>query len=318
MVKIGLIGCGRVAENHAQAISACPGAKLVAAGGGRNAQQFGERHNIKILPREEICTLPDIDAVLVLTPPQNHFEYVMSALKNGKHVLVEKPVSFNIDEVETMKSFSAQKGLVCMPGHSYIYLTEIARIKKASCSGSIGTPTYLYMSEAYYMPPELFCKYQGPEIDVLCHQLYMSLAFLGVPTHISAFSSNFDNNIIETGGPQVIVNLKYGNGALAQIVVSWAGEDNTSDPWTFKIKLLGSNGGIHFSRRDFVQNNGYGYEQVLYQEMFDQQMRFFINNCIIGSEEPLSTISDAAWVCRLHNMILRSIETGSTVSISEN
>jgi len=317
MIRIGLIGCGRVAENHAKAISACPNAELVAAAGGRSAQQFGKKHGIKILATEEISASPDIDAILVLTPPQSHFEYTKAALENGKHVLVEKPVSFKIQEVEAMDSLSRSKGLVCMPGHSYIYLPEIARMKKTVLDKGIGIPTYLYMSEAYYMPPELICKYQGPEIDVLCHQLYMSIAFLGVPTHISAFSSIFDKNTIETGGPQVIVNLKYGSGAVAQVLVSWAGEDHTSDPWTFKIKMLGSGGGMHFSRRDYVQNVGNGYEQAFYQEMFDQQMHFFINKCIMGKEEPLSTISDAAWVCRLHNMVLESIRTGTTVSVTD-
>lgn len=317
MIKIGLIGCGRVAENHALAIAACPGAELVAAAGGRNAQQFGERYGVKILGTKEICSSPDIDAVLVLTPPQNHYEYAMAALENGKHVLVEKPVSFRLAEIEAMEALSAGKGLVCMPGHSYIYLPEIARIGRTAREGGIGTPTYLYMSEAYYMPPELFSKYQGPEIDVLCHQLYMSLAFMGVPAQLSAFSSSFDTGVVETGGPQVIANFKYGSGALAQALVSWASEDHTSDPWTFKLKLLGSGGGMHFSRRDYVRNTGCGYEQAFYQEMFDHQMQYFINSCIRDKQPPLSTISDAGWVCRLHNMLLRSIKTGTTVNVSE-
>jgi len=316
-VRIGLVGCGRVAENHVQAIALCGDAKLVAAAGGRKADEFGARHGVEILAPESICSSPDIDALLVLTPPQSHFEYSMKALNAGKHVLVEKPVSFTPEQIQALDMTATCNGLVCMPGHSYMYLPELARIKKTVASGGIGQPYYLYMSEVYYMPAALFRKYQGPEIDVLCHQLYMSLAFLGVPERLSAFKTSFNKNIIETGGPQVTVSMKYNDGALVQCLVSWAGEDFSSDPWTFKVKLLGSSGAMHFSRRDYVQNVGTGYEQPFYQEMFDQQMKYFVHTCILGGGVPLSTMLDATWTCRLHNLVLKSIETGQTLTVSQ-
>lgn len=316
-VRIGIIGCGRVAENHAKAISSCRDAKLVGAAGGRKAKEFCDRHGITMMPLESIYSSPDIDALLVLTPPQSHFEYAINALKANKHVLVEKPISFVPEQIQALELTASHNGLVCMPGHSYIYLPELARIKRAAQGGDIGQPYYLYMSEVYYMPPDLFLKYQGPEIDVLCHQLYMALAFLGIPEKLSAFRTNFSKDIIETGGPQVSLSMKYKDGALAQCFVSWSGEDYSSDPWTFKVKLLGSRGAMHFSRRDYTQNVGTGYEQALYQEMFDQQMNHFVHTCILEGGTPLSTMSDAFWTCRLHNLVMESIETGQTVVISQ-
>lgn len=316
-VRIGLIGCGRVAENHVQAIAKCPDAVLVAATGGSHAADFCDKHNIQLLTPEKLCDSPDVDAVLVLTPPQFHYENTIRALNRGKHVLVEKPVSFNLHEIEDMKKAAKESHAVCMPGHSYLYLPELARMKQVAASKGIGEPTYLYISEAYYMPPELFGKYTGPETDVLCHQLYLSLAYLGVPAQLAAFGSAFDKSVIETGGPQVILNMKYKSGALAQVVVSWAGEDHTSDPWTFKVKMLGSGGGMHFSRRDYVQNVGVTYEQAFYQEMFDQQMYHFVQHCIFGGKQPLSTLDDAAWVCKLHNMVLTSMKNNTVIDVDD-
>lgn len=317
LIRIGLVGCGRVADSHVEAIKRTPGAVLTAAAGGRKASQFCKKHGIQLLETEEICTSSEIDALLVLTPWDKHYQYTKAALEAGKHVLVEKPVSFRLEEIWEMERASGEHGVVCMPGHSYLYLPELARIMRESNSGGVGAPAYLYLSEIYYMAPELFVKYEGPEFDVLCHQLYLSLAFLGVPKSISAFRSRFSPSVVETGGPQIIVNMSYGNSCLAQIMLSWAAEDHTSDPWTFKIKLLGTEGAMHFSRRDYVRNVGEGYGQMFYQEMFDCQMNHFINNCIRGGQQPLSTLQDAGRVCRLHNAILHAADTETVIHVED-
>ena len=314
-IKIGLLGCGRVAHNHIEAIGKCKGAEVTAVAGGSHAKEFGEKYSLPVLDAEELVASELVDAVCVLTPPQFHYGYTMKALEAGKHVLVEKPVSFREEEIQGMDQKAKEKGRVCMPGHSYLYLPELARIKHVMEEKKLGIPTYLYLSETYYMVPELFQKYTGPEIDVLCHQLYLALAYLGKPEELVAFVSHTDRAEIETGGPQVTVMLKYPAGTLAQILVSWAAEDHTSDPWTFKVKILGSRGGTHFSRRDLVQNAGEGYEQCLYQEMFDREIDWFVEKCIKNGESPLSTMEDAAWVCRLHKMVLESAATGKVIRV---
>lgn len=315
-IRIGLVGCGRVAENHAEAISKCKGAVLTAAAGGRNAGAFGKRHNVPILAVEEICKSDRIDALLVLTPPESHCRYALEALEAEKHVLVEKPVSFDADEIAAMRKTSAQQGLVCMPGHSYLYLPELSRMAQAIPHGGIGTPAYLYLAETYYMPPGLFSKYQGPEIDVLCHQLYISLAFLGRPKQLYAVRTDFPAEAVETGGPQVALTMTYSGGAIAQVLVSWAVEDETSAPWTFQVKALGTEGGMHFSRRDYMRRVDGAWDQALYQESFDRQLEHFVHRCIRDGENPLSTIEDAEWVCRLHKLVLQSAKEGRPVALS--
>jgi predicted dehydrogenase len=312
-VRIGIVGCGRVAENHVEAIKKCTNARLAAAAGGRNAAEFAGRYGLTLLNPEEICESNLIDALLVLTPLNTHHRYTTAALKAGKHVLVEKPVSSSIEEIRDMTCLSKNQALVCMPGHSYIYLPELIRMAKTIPAGGLGVPTYFYMAETYYMPPELFSKYEGPEVDVLCHELYVSLALLGKPEKISAFKTNFPANIVPTGGPQVTINMRYAKGALAQILISWAAEDISSDPWSFKIKVIGTEGSMNFSRRDYMKRVNGNWEQVLYQEMFDNQMDYFINRCILGGEPPISTIEDAETVCRLHALVLQSVKEEKTI-----
>ena len=102
IVRIGLIGCGRVAENHIISVSKCENAAITAVGGGRHAALMAQRLGVPVLTPEEVCTSDLVDAVFVLTPPQYHFDYSMQAMEAGKHVMVEKPVSFVPKEPELL------------------------------------------------------------------------------------------------------------------------------------------------------------------------------------------------------------------------
>lgn len=316
-IRIGLIGCGRVAENHIISIHLCGSAEITAVGGGRHSKEMGERLNVPVLEPDELCESALVDAVCVLTPPRTHYAYAMRAIQAGKHVLVEKPVSFSVEEIINMRRAAAEKGVICMPGHSYIYLPEIKRMKDVVGQRRLGVPGYFYMSEVYSMAADLAVKYDGPEIDVLCHELYLSLAFLGKPHKISAFRTIPGKAASETSSAQVAVMMEYDSGTLAQILVSWYADDYSSDPWTFKMKLLGNEGCMHFSRRDFVEIKGAECECSLYQEMFNCEMKWFVEECIGKGIAPLSTMEDAEWVCRLHHLVMEAIRNGKVVEVSK-
>ena len=314
-LRIGLIGCGRVAENHILSISRCPGAVITAVGGGRHAEELAQRLGVPALPPEEVCTTDLTDAVFVLTPPAYHFTYAMRAIESGKHVMVEKPVSFKPEEPVLLAARAKEKNVVCFPGHSYLYLPEMRRFMDAASGGRLGRICYMYMSEVYYMPPGMIEKYAGPETDVLCHDLYLSLHFLGVPVRISAYRTSFPTEEIPTGGPQVAVMMEYASGAVAQLMISWACEDHTTDPFTFKVRLIGTNASLHFSRSDFMEKEGKEYVQGMYQEMFDREVSYFVREAVREHTAPLSGMEDAALVSRLHNLVFTSINEKRTVEV---
>jgi len=314
-INIGFIGCGRVADNHFLATEKCSEAKLVVIGDTNKnlTKEKSKLWNVDSFPPEEICKLKNLDAVFVLTPVEYHYKYAISALNNGKHVLIEKPVSFNLQEIEKLIKASKDSDLICMPGHSYLYLPELQRFNEYLKNNTIGKPLSMFMSEIYYMKKDLAIKYHGPTREVLCHALYLMIAFLGMPEKVHAFSSCFRPEIITTNDEQILVNVKFKNKALASIFISWAGEDETTEPWTFKIKVLGTDGGLHFSRRDVVnrvKNNYPSWNYPLYDRMFINEVEYFINNCIIKKQKPLSTLKDAYKSIKILNKIIASLEKG--------
>jgi len=308
-IRVGFIGCGRVSENHYNAIQECNNVELVAVNDIQDelAKYRAKEWNVSAYSEDEMLQDSSIDAIFILTPLGTHYEIAKKCLENGKHVLIEKPISLNSSEIKSLENISNYYKKQCMPGHSYLYLPEIKRMKSKVPAGFIGIPTMMLMSEIYYMPTELIEKYNGPLIEVLYHQLYLMVAIMGIPSSIHAFSSSIRKQKIHTEDEQVSVNIQFGNGSMAHLYVSWVGEDETTDPETFKIKVLGDEGGMHFSRRDFFTLQESTRDFPLYQEMFQSEVNYFINECIISEKEPLSTLQDAAVATDILGLIQSSI-----------
>jgi predicted dehydrogenase len=310
IVRIAFFGCGRVAESHASALRRIANARLAGVYDSNEAlgRMKAEAWDTTFMTIEEILDSEDIDAIYVLTPMESHYEYAKRALEHGKHVLIEKPVSGCIADIHELIRLSGEWGKVCMPGHSYLYMPEISRMQRLAQEGRIGNLTSMFMSEIYLMPDELACKYHGPTVEVLCHHIYLMLALLGVPRRIQSFAGCFRKELITSLDEQVMVNAEFDNGALAHMFISWAGHDETSDPWTFKLKLLGTIGGLHFSRRDQVYGTADEQRDYhLYDEMFEMESNHFINRCILRGEQPLSTMEDAA----VAMSILKAVQTSA-------
>ncbi|WP_391571771.1 Gfo/Idh/MocA family protein [Cohnella sp.] len=318
-VRIAFIGCGGVADFHAQAILRCSAARLVAVSD-RNvglAEDKAAAWGAEARTTERLLLSDDIEAIYVLTPMESHIELAEAVLKHGKHVLVEKPVSHDLEGIRRLIDLSGQQGKWCVPGHSYLYLPELARMKRLIGEGAVGRPLSMFMSEIYRMPDERARLYHGPSIEVLCHQIYLMIALLGVPRRIQAFAGTIRRELFPDGDEQVTVNAEFESGALAHLYVSWAGEDETSDPWTFKLKMLGESGGMHFSRRDQVNGSAeIQREYPLYLEMFEQQTEHFICRCLLGEEPPLSTMTDALRTMEIAAAVRRSFINGTVEALT--
>jgi predicted dehydrogenase len=103
-IGIGVLGSGfmghtwaEVSANHAN------GTRLVAIAGGRRAPGVAAEYGIPVDPSfEALLARPEIDAVVLTTPPDGHCEQVLAAAAAGKHILVEKPMSITADEARRM------------------------------------------------------------------------------------------------------------------------------------------------------------------------------------------------------------------------
>jgi len=117
-VKVGIIGVGYLGMQHARILSYLEEAELkgVADIDFKKAMMIGNRHGVKYYQHYENM-LDEIDAAIVATPTSEHFSISMRLLKEGKSVLVEKPITETVEQAEKLVETSKKNGLVLQVGH---------------------------------------------------------------------------------------------------------------------------------------------------------------------------------------------------------
>lgn len=117
-VRVGIIGVGYLGMQHARILSYLEEADLkgVADINFRKAVEIGNRHGVQYFQDYEKM-LDEIDAAIVATPTSEHFAISMKLLKQGKSVLVEKPITETVEQGEELVAMAKKNGLILQVGH---------------------------------------------------------------------------------------------------------------------------------------------------------------------------------------------------------
>ncbi len=140
LIRIGIIGTGRVAPRFFEEASYVSGAEVVAAYNPdvESAMDFNEKYQLPTFVDKFDKFLDKVDAVFVASPNETHADYVRKALEADKHVLCEKPMTFTYDEAIELYAMAKSKGLCLMEGIRAAYLPSFQQIINAAKSGAIG------------------------------------------------------------------------------------------------------------------------------------------------------------------------------------
>ncbi len=92
---------------------------------------------------ESVLNAKTIDAIVLATPVNSHFNMAKAALLAGKHVLVEKPMTSSVKESEELINLARQKNLLLMPDHTFLYTGAVQKIKELINKGEIGKINYV-------------------------------------------------------------------------------------------------------------------------------------------------------------------------------
>src|SRR5688500_15395917 len=132
-LRLGIIGFGRIGELHATWTREAQGVEPVAVVDPTPARRAcAERRGLKTYATNvELLEDSSIDAVLVSTPTSMHFDHVMSALRCGKHVMVEKPTATELDHAKQIVAESRSRGLVLSTFHNRRWDPDYLTLKRA-------------------------------------------------------------------------------------------------------------------------------------------------------------------------------------------
>jgi len=163
MIKVGIIGCGKVADQHAIQIQRIPGAEIVGVCDTEPlmAQQMCERFKIGkyFTDVKEMLETVKLDVVHITTPPQSHFELGKTCLEAGCNVYIEKPFTLNTAEAEELIRFANQKELKLTAGHNAQFTHAMIRMRELIKKEYLGgKPVHMESIYCYNLGDKSYAK----------------------------------------------------------------------------------------------------------------------------------------------------------------
>lgn len=146
-IRIGLVGLGTAGRSLPQAIAKTTGFSFVAGADLRQAarEQYSAEFGIKTFDSvDAMCEFKELDAVYVATPNPFHAEHAITALRHGKHVMVEKPMALTLDDCDRMIAAAEANRVKLMVAHTRSFNPPIRKMREIISSGRLGRVTQVH------------------------------------------------------------------------------------------------------------------------------------------------------------------------------
>ncbi len=232
MINVGIIGYGywgpNLVRNFFAAQDCC--IKAVADNSPERLLQLS-----KVFPgiahyqnSNDIINNPEIDAVVIATPVFSHFKLAKQAILQGKHVLIEKPITSSVQEAEILIDLAQKKNVLLMVDHTFLYTGAVQKMKQLVDSEELGNIRYL---DSTRINLGLF----QPDINVLWDLAPHDLSILNyiiaeTPCSVNATGISHTNNQIEN---IAYLTVNYNSGFIAHFNCSW------TSPVKVRMTLIG-------------------------------------------------------------------------------
>lgn len=157
----------------------------------------------------------DINAVAIATPPDTHHKFAMEALRNNKHLFIEKPMTLNSKEAEEIVELANKKDKIILVGHIFLYSPEIIKLKEIINSEDFGDIHYAYIQRLN------LGKIQSPAnvIEDLAPHDISILNYL-FDSSCKKVQTNATSHVIDSEDV-AFINMEYDNGVTAHLHLSW-------------------------------------------------------------------------------------------------
>lgn len=257
MIRLAIVGLGKMGLSHLAILRAHPQIQLVAA-------CDATAYLTDVLSKhaglnchgdfDRMLEAEPLDAVLIATPSKLHAPMVQKALDKGLHVFCEKPYVLDVADGERLAELAASKGLVTQVGYHYRFVGAFQEAARIVRSGALGLVHHV-RAEAYG-PVVLRAKGGtwrstkseggGALYDYACHAIDLVNFIAGAPASVSGvvrhgvFSRDVDD--------EVYCSLHYASGASGQLCVNWS--DESFRKMSTKVSIWGTNGRITADRQE--------------------------------------------------------------------
>jgi myo-inositol 2-dehydrogenase / D-chiro-inositol 1-dehydrogenase len=302
LVRVGVIGAGRIARTHADAYKSVARGSLVACTDviPQAAEAFGAENDLRVFAStEELLKSPEIDAVIIATPNSLHAEQTIAALRAGKHIFCQKPISMTMDEADAVIDEAEQhKSRILQYGFMLRFTPPISAVYHRLKSGDLGSPI-VSRSAIFGWEPSAKWFYDpklggGVILDTMVHFADLLLWMFGPVEYIHA-----------DGGPYVLegareygtadnamVTVKHKSGVISHQYVTWtAGHGN----FTFEIygsqgeasvDLVRSQASAEFIKPRPADSGGWRFPDLVWKYGYGGEQQHFVDRILALPVDP--------------------------------
>jgi len=322
-IKIGFIGAGSFAQTfllpNIQKFKNI-GMIGVATASGNNARTVAEKYNFQLATTDykEIINNQDTNVIFIATRHNLHAEQVIEALKQEKHVFVEKPLAVTNDELEEVKNVyqqlasNGQQAPALMVGFNRRFAPQIQKIKANFKTSPIAVN---YRINAGYIPADHWTQDAeiggGRIIGEVCHFVDLAMYLADSrPVALNAFASQDAQKLNDT----LVVNLKFQNGSIATISYFSNGSKTLNKEY---LEVYGN--GVTAILNNFKELAIWGKKKkrdkaIAQDKGHKQEVHQFLQSIKKGMESPIP-FNQIYISSLLPFKIIESITTGSTISL---
>ncbi len=330
MLKVGLLGAGRIAGVHATAITSHPQSELSAVSDfhPEAAEKLAAQYGAVARSTDEIIADPEIDAVLIATSTDTHSDLMEAATRAGKAVLCEKPVDLSLERARACQNVVDATGRPVMIGFNRRFDTNFSALKEALAAGEIGKAELLSITSFDPAPPPVaYIKVSGGIFrDMMIHDFDMANFIMGsAPVSITATASSIVDPEIGAAGDfdTAIVTLRYAGGELAVIKNS----RRAVYGYDQRVEILGSKGLLQ--AQNMLENTVVksGIDGVTgakptyfflerYMQAYKAEWAAFVAAITEGAALPV-TLSDGVLALAMAEAATKSAKTGQPVLLAD-
>ncbi|MBU2996110.1 Gfo/Idh/MocA family oxidoreductase [Cellulophaga baltica] len=286
-IRWGVIGLGNIAHKFVKDLQLVEGANLtaVASRSIEKAKEFASIYNAKKAygGYQELYESEEVDVIYIATPHSFHANIAIEAMKNGKHILCEKPLGVNSIEVHKMIATAQKHKVFLMEALWTRFNPSIVKIKELIAQNVIGDIKYIHADFAFQaldrsedgrlLNPNLA---GGSLLDIGIYPIFLSYLLLGKPNEIQAFSKMYKTGIeVQTS---MIFDFESAQATL------YSGLNSKSD---MKATISGTKGSIFIQPR-WHETQGFSVEidsELMEYDLSTTGMGFYyeileVQNCI--------------------------------------
>ncbi len=265
-----------------------------------------------------------IDAIVLATPIETHYDLAKKALSAGKHVFIEKPITLNSGQAEELKAISQKEKLVLMVGHTFLYSPAIQKVSELIKNNDLGKIQYIALTRINLgrikHNTNVLWDLAPHDFSIVCEWLGELPQKIEVMGKAATFKGNVD---------VAFVNLHYKNDLLVNIHMSWLSPVKVRQSYIIGAKKMVVYDDMHHSEKikiydmgiDLKEPDTFGEWQLTYRsgdviiprldasEPLRNECEHFVN-CIEDDKTPKTDADQGIKIVKMIEAAQESLKSG--------